>query len=77
MSDNVNHPNHYTRGKIEVLEFIIDQDLPWCLGNAIKYICRCRYKGKTIEDLEKAQFYLQRHIDDLRRAEVGNSLSNN
>ena len=54
--DKVNHPSHYTSGKIEVIDFIEDQNFNYHRGNAIKYICRAgkKYKSKEIEDLEKA-----------------------
>lgn len=63
-NDPVNHPSHYTSGKIEVIDFIEDQKLPYHLGNVIKYICRAGKKDptKTLEDLEKAQWYLDRYI---------------
>ena len=38
--DMVNHPPHYTQGKIEVIEFIEDQQFPYHLGNVIKYVSR-------------------------------------
>ena len=63
-NDPVNHPAHYTQGKIEVIDFIEDQDLPFHLGNALKYICRCRFKGDVVTDLKKAIFYIQRYIDN-------------
>lgn len=59
----INHPSHYNQGKIEVIDFIEDQDLGFHLGNAVKYICRCRFKGDVATDLEKAVFYIQRYID--------------
>lgn len=59
MNDDVNHPSHYTQGKIEVHEFILDQDLPWDASNVIKYICRYRFKGTPVKDLKKAMWYLQ------------------
>ena len=52
--DAVNHPSHYTRGKIEVIDFIEDQQLPYHLGNVIKYIARAGYKGDKLEDLKKS-----------------------
>lgn len=61
--DAVNHPSHYTRGKIEVIDFIEDQQLPYHLGNVIKYIARAGYKGDKLEDLKKAQWYLARYIE--------------
>lgn len=64
MNDNVNHPAHYTDGKIEVIDFIEDKKLGYHLGNAVKYISRAGKKDpdKYIEDLEKAVWYLQREI---------------
>lgn len=63
-SDPVNHPSHYTSGKIEVIDFIEDQKLDFHLANALKYICRAGKKNpdKTKEDLEKAVWYIQRYI---------------
>ena len=67
MNDNVNHPAHYTDGKIEVIDFIEDKKLGFHLGNAVKYICRAGKKDpeKTIEDLQKAEWYLRREIQRL------------
>ena len=71
MNDPVSHPNHYTSGSIEVIDFIEDQKLPYHLGNTLKYICRAGKKDptKTIEDLRKANWYLTRYIDLLRKEE--------
>ena len=68
MSDNVNHPSHYNRGKIEVIDFIEDQGLGFALGNAVQYICRCFGKGNPIEDLEKAKWYIEREINFLKNS---------
>lgn len=56
MVDYVNHPPHYTDGKIEVIDFIEDKRLGFHLGNAVKYIARAGKKDpeKTSEDLQKA-----------------------
>ena len=57
-------PAHYTRGNIEVWDFIRDQDLNYHLGNAIKYICRAGFKSpetKT-QDLKKAIHYLENEL---------------
>ena len=62
-NDAVNYPSHYTQGKIEVLDFILDQDLPYLPGQVIKYICRYRFKN-GLEDLQKAEFYLKRLIEE-------------
>jgi len=84
MNNNpVTHPSHYTSGKIEVIDFITDQNLDFCLGNVIKYISRAGKKfeeGKTIlekeiEDLEKAKFYLQYRIDLLKETQDKINLS--
>lgn len=67
--DAVNRPAHYADRKIEVIDFI--EDSGWaegfCLGNAVKYIARAGKKDptKTLEDLEKARWYLDRWIKEL------------
>ena len=62
-TDNINSPKHYTHGKYEVIDVIEDWDLNFRLANAIKYIARHKHKGKPLEDLEKALWYLQREVD--------------
>ena len=64
--DAVNHPSHYNRGKIEVADFIYDQQLNFNRGNAIKYICRAGFKNDVVEDLEKAIWYLNHELKMLR-----------
>ncbi len=58
--DVVNHPNHYTDGKYEVIDFIHQYAPLMDAGNAVKYISRAGKKDedKYIEDLEKARWYL-------------------
>ena len=70
--DIVNKPSHYTDGKIEVIEFIEDKKLGFCLGNAVKYISRAGKKDPTkeVEDLKKAIWYLKRRIKELEEALV-------
>lgn len=67
-NNNVDHPSYYAGNKIEVINFIEDHELDFCLGNSVKYICRAGKKNPNaeIEDLEKAKWYLQRKIDKLR-----------
>lgn len=66
--DTVNHPPHYKQGSIETILVIEDitQFYPaneaYCLGNVIRYISRAVHKGNKQEDLEKAQWYLDRLI---------------
>ena len=54
--DNIN-PNHYKQGKIEVIEFILDQKFNYLEGNVVKYLSRYKFKN-GIEDLNKARWYL-------------------
>lgn len=67
MHDAINHPSHYTDGKIEVIDFIEDKQLGYHLGNAIKYISRAGKKdpSKTVEDLKKAVWYINRKISKM------------
>ena len=62
--NSVNHPTHYTSGKIEVWDYIKDQNLNYFLGNAVKYISRAgkKDKSKYVEDLKKAIVYLEKEI---------------
>lgn len=68
MQDNVNHPAHYTQGKVEVIEIIeqltngMEGYKAYCLGNVVKYIFRHERKN-GLEDLKKASWYLQRVIE--------------
>jgi hypothetical protein len=57
--DIASNPQHYKQGNIQVIDFIQDQKLNFALGNAIKYICRCNYKGTKEIDLKKAIQYLK------------------
>ena len=71
--DNVDRPSHYTEGrKYETIEVIEDWDLGFRLGNALKYISRAGRKdpSKTVEDLRKAVFYIEREISALQAEEV-------
>ena len=71
MTDMVNSPIHYTShpSGIEVIE--ITEHMNFCLGNAIKYIMRSELKGKQIEDLKKAAWYINREINRLERMNNG------
>ena len=71
--DTVTHPAHYTSGTIETIDYIRDkltceQFIGYCIGNAMKYISRFDKKGKPIEDLKKANVYInwaiERMIED-------------
>lgn len=72
--DIVNQPSHYTAGKFEVIDIIEDKiDAVrfegFLIGNIIKYTLRYRHKN-GIEDLRKAQNYLNRLIKFLQTKEV-------
>lgn len=72
-TDAVAHPSHYTYGKIECIDFILDKGLDFPLGNAVKYIVRAGRKKsadksveqKRIEDLQKAIQYLRFEIEHI------------
>jgi len=54
--------NHYKNMAIQPVEFIMVNNLGFCEGNAIKYICRHKNKG-GVEDLEKAKHYIEMLIE--------------
>lgn len=58
MSDNVNHPKHYTQAGVMLEPIDVIRFAPFDLGNAIKYICRAGHKNDELEDYRKAQKYL-------------------
>lgn len=61
--DMVNHPPHYDYGPHETIEVIEAWELPYHLGNVVKYVSRANRKGKELEDLRKAAWYLNRYIE--------------
>lgn len=74
MSDNVNHPQHYTQGGIECIDALKAATVgktgieAVCVANVIKYLWRYEEKN-GLEDIRKAQWYLERlikeHTNDL------------
>lgn len=65
---NVDHPNHYqSESGLEVIDVIkaftseLSGEEAFCIGNAIKYVCRYSKKN-GVEDLEKAKWYIDRAI---------------
>ena len=64
-TDMVNHPPHYTAGGIETIDFIEAKQLGYNLGNVVKYVSRSTLKGDQLENLKKAQWYLNREIKQL------------
>ena len=65
MGSNVEHPAHYNTGKIEVWDAIDEWGLGFGLGNVVKYVARAGHKGSALEDIKKAQTYLEREIKKL------------
>jgi hypothetical protein len=61
--DMVNHPPHYTSHPSGVECITITRHMGFNLGNALKYVWRADLKGSSIEDLEKAKWYIQDEID--------------
>lgn len=70
MSDVVNSPEHYRQGGIEAIDAIqasmtSEEFIGYLRGNAQKYLWRYRHKGKPVEDLRKAKWYLDRLLVEL------------
>ena len=65
-NDPVNHPSHYTFGRFEVIDVLQDwfptNPLLWQI---VKYVARAQHKGNMLQDLKKAQFYLNKAIEQL------------
>lgn len=60
MTDNINHPKHYTGHSIGYECIDITQYQTFCTGNVIKYLWRYKDKGTPLEDLRKARWYAHR-----------------
>ena len=68
ITDNVNHPNHYCEGrKYEPWDVIVDWELDYLTGSAVKYLSRAGRKdpSKETEDLRKAIAYIEKRIEVL------------
>jgi len=61
--DNI-HPEHY-KGKVQPIDLIDAHELNFNLGNVVKYCCRQGKKESALDDLKKAQYYLNREIQKL------------
>lgn len=61
-TDMIDHPPHYTATAVEPIDVIEAWGLGFHLGCCLKYLARCELKGRPIEDLEKARWYLDREI---------------
>ena len=69
MNDPVNHPSHYTAGKIETIDYMVDVlgvegAINYCHGNVIKYTgSRLHNKQNPIQDAQKAVWYMNKMIE--------------
>ena len=68
--DNVNAPSHYLHGKKETIDVICDcmtgdEFHGYLKGNILKYVSRYKFKGEPLEDLQKANWYLNRLIKEV------------
>lgn len=70
MGEAVNHPSHYgsADNPYEAIKVIEVWELGFCLGNTVKYLARAGKKSAetTVQDLEKARWYLDREIARLK-----------
>ena len=69
-ADNVNRPVHYMHGKKETIDVICDcmtndEFHGYLKGNILKYVARYKFKGEPLEDLQKAQWYLNRLVKEV------------
>jgi len=72
MTDSINHPKHYNinwvgEQAIETFDYINSWKMGYAEGNIIKYVSRHKYKGKAIQDLKKARWYLDKMIEELEK----------
>lgn len=80
--DMVNHPSHYNQYTQEVIDTITEwiKDYGsvegYYIGTVLKYLARAPYKGKKLEDLKKASFYLQEAIEYIEKQESSKSSKN-
>ena len=65
----VDHPAHYggAENTYEAIKVIEAWNLDFALGNVIKYISRAGKKGSKLEDLKKAQWYMNRAIEQAEK----------
>jgi hypothetical protein len=71
LDDNVNSPSHYNSGAVECIDAIEAMLSPeeytgYLRGNSLKYRWRFRYKGKPVEDLQKANWYEDRLLEFMK-----------
>lgn len=71
MNDPVNHPKHYTSHPSGVECITVVEQMSFNVGNAMKYLWRADEKGNTLQDLQKAAWYVQREIERRVRQTLG------
>ena len=70
----VNHPDHYNNNPSGVEAIEVIEHMSFNLGNAVKYIWRAGDKGKFLEDLRKAAWYLNREIERVQVTDASQPL---
>lgn len=70
-TDNINHPAHYEAAGYLVQPIDVTEGLPFCLGNAVKYLARAGKKNGSpeVEDLKKARWYIERQMQAWKDAD--------
>ena len=70
--DNIN-PLHYQQGKIEVIDFILDQKMSYLIASATKYLCRFPHKHSAgegrLDALRKARWFIEKQIEEIIKEE--------
>lgn len=64
-TSTVEHPAHYNQYPVEVIDLV--EEMSFNGGNAVKYITRAPFKGKELEDLDKAMYYIKKEIKRVKR----------
>jgi hypothetical protein len=70
MDDPVNHPKHYTSHPSGIECIQVTEHMNFNRGNAVKYIWRADDKGDTLQNLQKARWYIEREIARLQLAKL-------
>jgi len=63
VKDMVNHPEHYTKNKIEHWDYVLKTQLGYLLGCATKYLFRSNHKGTRNQDLDKVLAYVDKFVE--------------
>lgn len=76
MVEQVQHPDHYTAGGIETIDYLRAKLTPeelrgFLRGNCLKYLSRAGLKGAAVEDYKKARWYLDALIGECDGATTG------